>query len=228
MDQLALLRSVPLFSGLQDREVQALSDAAHFHRYPKNSMIVLAQEEGNTLFIIGKGRVKVSIQSEDGREVVLSILGASEFFGEMSLLDGKPRSATVVALEDTEALVLRRVDLLRLIERFPQLAIQFLSELTARLRKTDRKIESLALMDVPGRIVCTLLQLAEDEGIQGLKGTLIRNRPTHQMLANMSGTTRETVTRMLRRLENEGYIACTSRDVLIRRKEDLQRDFISS
>lgn len=228
MDQIALLRTVPLFSELKEQKLRALSEAANFHRYPKNSMIVLAQEEGNTLFIISKGRVKVSIQSEDGREIVLSILGAGEFFGEMSLLDGRPRSATVVALEDTEALVLRRADFLRLIERFPQISIRLLEELTTRLRKTDRKIESLALMDVTGRIVSTLLQLAEDEGIQGVEGILIRNRPTHQMLANMSGTTRETVSRTLKRLENEGYIACTSRDCLILREQDLRRDFLSS
>lgn len=228
MDPIALLRGVPLFSELKEQELQVLSKVTGFHRYPRDSMIMLAQEEGNTLFIISKGRVKVSIQSEDGREIVLSILGAGEFFGEMSLLDGKPRSATVVALEDTEALVLRRANLLQLIERFPGIAIKFLEELTSRLRRTDRKVESLALMDVTGRIVSTLLQLAEDEGIRGLRGILVRNRPTHQMLANMSGTTRETVTRTLRRLENEGYIACRSRDLLILREEDLQSDFLSS
>ncbi|MCK5380197.1 MAG: cyclic nucleotide-binding domain-containing protein, partial [Candidatus Latescibacteria bacterium] len=131
-----LLRRVSLFSGLKEDELDALAEVTARKTFQRHSVILLAEEEGNSLFIIQKGRVKVSILSEDGREIVLTLLGDGEFFGEMSLLDGLPRSATVIALEDTEALMLRREDLLRLIERTPQIAIKLMAELTIRLRKT--------------------------------------------------------------------------------------------
>ena len=221
-----LLRRVSLFSGLKEDELDALAEVTARKTFQKQSVILLAEEEGNSLFIIQKGRVKVSILSEDGREIVLTLLGDGEFFGEMSLLDGLPRSATVIALEDTEALMLRREDLLRLIERTPQIAIKLMAELTIRLRKTDQKIESLALLDVAGRVASALLQLAADEGEGGPEGLAIRNHPTQQLLANMTGTTRETVSRVLKRFRNEGYMATRGRNWIILREEDMRRDFL--
>jgi len=223
---IALLRKVPLFTGLKEEELRSLAEVTALRKFQKHSVILLAEEEGNTLFIIHKGKVKVSILSEDGREIVLSIFGDGEFFGEMSLLDGLPRSATVIALEDTEALILRRDDLLRLIKQVPQIAIEFMAELTSRLRKTDRKIESFALLDVPGRIASTMLQLAADEGEETPEGIVVRNRPTHQLLASMTGTTRETVSRVLKRFRNEGYMISKGKNWIVLREEDMRRDFL--
>ncbi|MCK5329732.1 MAG: Crp/Fnr family transcriptional regulator, partial [Candidatus Latescibacteria bacterium] len=210
-----LLRRVSLFSGLKEDELDALAEVTARKTFQRHSVILLAEEEGNSLFIIQKGRVKVSILSEDGREIVLTLLGDGEFFGEMSLLDGLPRSATVIALEDTEALMLRREDLLRLIERTPQIAIKLMAELTIRLRKTDQKIESLALLDVAGRIASAVLQLASDEGEETPEGLVIYNHPTQQLLANMTGSTRETVSRVLKRFRKEGYMASKGRNWII-------------
>jgi CRP/FNR family transcriptional regulator/CRP/FNR family cyclic AMP-dependent transcriptional regulator len=221
-----LLRRVTLFSGLKEDELDALAKVTARRSFQKHSVILLAEEEGNSLFIIQKGKVKVSILSEDGREIVLTLLGDGEFFGEMSLLDGLPRSATVIALEDTEAVMLRREDLLRLIERTPQIAIKLMAELTIRLRKTDQKIESLALLDVAGRIASALLQLASDEGEETPGGLVIYNHPTQQLLANMTGTTRETVSRVLKRFRKEGYMATMGRNWIILREEDMRRDFL--
>ena len=177
---------------------------------------VYSQEQDEAgLFVIHDGQVKVSIVSEDGREVILSILGEGNFFGEMSLLDGHPRSANVTTTQATELLMVRRADFLRFIQKSPQTAIKLLSVLASRLRITDRKIEGLALSDVTGRISQTLLQLADEQGVATQEGVLIRDRPTHQDLANMSGTTRETVSRILKRLENQGYIVPRGRDLLI-------------
>ena len=210
-----LLKQVPLFEGLSDDELKTLSQVAMLRVFPKDRVVIMAEEEGDSLFVIHRGQVKVSIVSEDGREVILSILGEGNFFGEMSLLDGHPRSANVTTTTETELLMVRRADFMRFIQRSPQTAIKLLSVLAGRLRKTDRKIEGLALSDVTGRITQTLLQLAEDHGSPTPDGVLIKNRPTHQDLANMSGTTRETVSRILKRLENQGYIMPKGRDLLI-------------
>lgn len=210
-----LLKRVTLFEALNDEEFDALSDVALSMVFPENRIVIKAEDEGDTLFVISRGQVKVSIVSKDGREVILSILAEGDFFGEMSLLDGHPRSANVTTMQETDLLMVRREDFLRLVMNTPQIAIKLLSVLAGRLRKTDRKIEGLALLDVTGRITQTLLQLAEDQGVPYPDGVLIRNRPTHQNLAKMSGTTRETVSRVLKRLANQGYIVHKNKDLLI-------------
>jgi CRP/FNR family transcriptional regulator/CRP/FNR family cyclic AMP-dependent transcriptional regulator len=209
-----LLKQVPLFEELSDYELNTLSEVAMLRVFPKDRIVIMAEEEGDSLFVIHQGQVKVSIVSEDGREVILSILGEGNFFGEMSLLDGNPRSANVTTTQETELLMIRRADFLH-IQRSPQTAIKLLSVLASRLRKTDRKIEGLALSDVTGRITQTLLQLAEEQGSPTPDGILVKDRPTHQDLANMSGTTRETVSRILKRLENRGYVVPRGKDLLI-------------
>ena len=210
-----LLKRVPLFEELNEDELTGLSNVAMLRVFPRDRVVIMAEEEGDSLFVIHKGRVKVSIVSEDGREVILSILGEGNFFGEMALLDDNPRSANVTTMEETELLMVRRADFLRFIQQTPQVAIKLLGVLAQRLRKTDRKIEGLALSDVTRRITQTLLQLAEEQGTPTPEGIVIRNRPTHQDLANMSGTTRETVSRVLKRLENQGYIIPRGKDLLI-------------
>ena len=219
MTHLDFLRNVSLFESLDQQELEALSDVTFTRTFSKDNVIILAEEEGDTLFIIKKGQVKVSIVSEGGREVILSLLGPGSVFGELSLLDGKPRSANVVATEETDLLMLRRADFLQLIYKTPQIATALLAELATRMRKTDRQIEGLALLDVTSRISDTLLQLATEQGAETTDGVTIESRPTHQELANMSGTTRETVSRVLKRLEGQGYINRNGRKITILREE---------
>ena len=160
------LRNVPLFESLSKQELEALAQMTITRTYAKDNVIILAEEEGDALFIIKTGEVKVSIVSEDGREVILSMLGEGAVFGELSLLDDKPRSANVVATDETVLIVLRRQDFLQLVHKAPQIAIALLAELAGRLRRTDRQIEGLALLDVTTRISETLLQLAGDRGVE--------------------------------------------------------------
>ena len=216
---ISLLRRVPLFEVLKDDDLEAVARVTITRSYDKDQVIILAEEEGDALFIIADGQVKVSIVSEDGREVILSLLGEGAVFGELSLLDGKPRSANVVATQDTELYMVRRADFLQLIYTVPQIAVGLLAELVARLRKTDRKIEGLALLDVTSRISETLLQLADEQGSETTFGVSLEERPTHQQLASMSGTTRETVSRVLKRLEGQGYISSEGRSITILREE---------
>jgi CRP/FNR family cyclic AMP-dependent transcriptional regulator len=213
-----LFRKVPLFEVLKDEDLEAIARVTITRSYDQDQGIILAEEEGDALFIIASGQVKVSIVSENGREMILSLLGEGAVFGELSLLDGKPRSANVVATQDTALYMVRRADFLQLLYKVPQIAIGLLAELAARLRKTDRKIEGLALLDVTSRISETLLQLAEEQGSQTEFGVTLSARPTHQQLANMSGTTRETVSRVLKRLENQGYISTEGRSITILRE----------
>ena len=220
MNHMDFLRNVSLFESLDEHELEALSDLAFTRTFGKDSVIILAEEEGDTLFILKKGQVKVSIVSEEGREVILSLLGPGSVFGELALLDGKPRSANVVATEDADLLMLRRSDFVQLIFKTPQIATALLAELASRLRKTDRQIEGLALLDVTSRISETLLQLANEQGIETADGVVIESRPTHRELANMSGTTRETVSRVIKRLEGQGYILCNGRKITILREEN--------
>ncbi len=219
MTHLDFLRNVSLFESLDQQELEALSDVTFTRTFSKDNVIILAEEEGDTLFILKKGKVKVSIVSEGGREVILSLLGPGSVFGELSLLDGKPRSANVVATEETDLLMLRRADFLQLIYKTPQIATALLAELATRMRKTDRQIEGLDLLDVTSRISDTLLQLATEQGAETADGVTIESRPTHQELANMSGTTRETVSRVLKRLEGQGYINRNGRKITILREE---------
>ena len=216
----SFLRNISLFESLNTEQLEALAQMTITRNFSKDNVIILAEEEGDALFIIEEGRVKVSILSEDGREVILSMLGDGAVFGELSLLDGKPRSANVIATEDTNLVMLRRQDFLQQVFKVPQIAIALLAELASRLRRTDRQIEGLALLDVTSRISETLLQLASDQGVETETGVLIQNRPTHQELANMSGTTRETVSRVLKRLETQGYINCKGRTISIMREEN--------
>ena len=220
MNHMDFLRNVSLFESLAEHELEALSDLAFTRTFGKDSVIILAEEEGDTLFILKTGQVKVSIVSEEGREVILSLLGPGSVFGELSLLDGKPRSANVVATEEADLLMLRRSDFVQLIYKTPQIATALLAELASRLRKTDRQIEGLALLDVTSRISETLLQLANEQGIETADGVVIESRPTHRELANMSGTTRETVSRVIKRLEGQGYIKCNGRKITILREEN--------
>lgn len=220
-----LLKNVPLFAELGGDEVYALAEVSAVRVVPPDAIILLADEEGDTLFVIVNGRVKVTVMSEDGREVILSILKDGDIFGEMSLLDGKPRSASVIATDETEMIMLRRSDFLTRLERFPQMASKMLSTLAARLRRTNRQVESLALLNVYGRIAGTLLQLAEDQGVKDERGITIPERPIHQEIANMAGTTRETVSRVLNDLERRGYISRDGRSIVIQSSERLRDDF---
>ncbi len=220
-----VLKKIPLFSSLKDEELEAINKASFTKNYMKDQMILLADEEGDTLFVIIHGKVKITSFAENGKEVIFSIMSEGDFFGDMSLLDGKPRSASVISIEDSELCLLRREEFNHLIETYPGIALKLLKELTSRLRKADERIESLALLDVSGRIAGILLQLSEETGKRLPDGRIIiRSRPTHQELANMVGTTRETVTRILSQMEQKNYIIMSGKSVTIPNPDILKRD----
>ncbi|MFZ5518309.1 MAG: Crp/Fnr family transcriptional regulator [Candidatus Zhuqueibacterota bacterium] len=213
--EINLLKRVPIFSQLNDDELEKIRMLCVTQHYEKDRIILIEEESGNTLFIIQKGRVKVSRMSDDGREVILSILERGEFFGELSLIDGKARSASVTAIEDSEVLMLRRGDFMGLLEEHPQIAISLLKELAGRIRKSDTQIKSLSLQDAMGRVASALLLLAEDAGVIKQGRVVIHKIPLQQDLANMAGTSRETISRVFRHLEDEKLMEREGRKVII-------------
>src|SRR3989304_5122468 len=151
------LATVPLFKSLDGAELAKFSELLREKSYPKGSVILFEADPGDALFIVRAGRVKVVLVAEDGREVILSLLGVGEYFGELSLIDDQPRSAHVIAMEESALLVLRRDDFRRRAESGPGGAWALLQELSRRLRRADEKIGTLVLLDVPGRIARMLL-----------------------------------------------------------------------
>ena len=212
---LSLLRKVPIFSQLNQDELEKIRALCVTKKYQKDRLILIEQDTGSSMFLIQKGRVKVSRMSDDGREVILSILESGEFFGEMSLLDGKARSASVTAIENSQVLLLRRGDFLKLLEDYPQIAISLLKELAARIRRSDTQIKSLSLQDAMGRVASTLLLLAEDHGRIRQGQVVLTKIPLQQDLANMAGTSRETISRVFKYFEDEKLIHREGRKLVI-------------
>ena len=200
------LANVPIFSDLDQETLQKIINSGTTQSFKKNSIIMSEEESGSALFVIAKGKVKIARTGGEDKEVILAILGESDFFGEMSLLDGMTRSATVTAVEDTKLFMIQRTEFLDLLKKFPDVSIALLTELTRRLRASSMKVKALSLKDAEGKVATVLLQLADEVGKikQGL--VEIENLPYQQELANMAGTSRETISRTLHAFAKKGMV----------------------
>jgi CRP/FNR family cyclic AMP-dependent transcriptional regulator len=218
MSTATFLSTVPLFKSLSADDVAHFSQLAREKSYPRGSVILFEDDPGDSLFVVREGRVKVVLVAEDGREVILGILGVGEHFGELALIDDQPRSAHVVAMEDSTLLVLRREDFRRRVEQSPAVAWAMLIELSRRLRRADEKIGSLVLLDVPGRIARVILDAAEEAGSEEIVKPL-----THQTIAHVIGASRETVSRAMREFVEAGWITTERRRIKIADRSALER-----
>lgn len=212
------LATVPLFNGLDRNELERFAEVTREKSYPKGSVILFEDDPGDSLFVVRDGRVKVVLIGEDGREVILGVLGVGEYFGELSLIDDRPRSAHVIAMEDSNLLVLRREDFRKRVESSPSVAWSLLTELSRRLRRADDKIGGLVLLDVPGRIARLLLDLAEESGTSAIEKTL-----THQTIAQMIGASRETVSRAMKDFQDAGWITVERRRIALADRAALEQ-----
>lgn len=217
-EQRAHLKRVPLFADFEDQELDELLAVMKEKRFLRDATILIQRDPGESCFLIVSGEVKVSLFGEDGKEIILAKLGEGEVFGEMALLSGSPRSATVIAMQDTTLLVLEREEFNKLLMRQPKLALKILAVMADRLRKADEKIEALVLFDVSQRVTQFIVEMAKKEGVQSPEGLIIRRRPTHREIANMTGTTRETVSRVLSELARGGYVSMTGKRLTIHDK----------
>lgn len=200
------LAYVPIFSEIPLETIEKIEKIGTRKNYLKNDVILMEDEVGTALFVIVTGKVKVARTSGDGREVILTILSESDFFGEMAILDGQTRSATVVAIEDTELFLIQRNDFINLLKEYPEVAISLLQELTKRLRSADAKIKALSLKDAEGKVATVLLQLADDVGRIKQGKVEIEKLPLQQDLANMAGTSRETISRTIHSFAKKGLV----------------------
>ena len=219
-----MLHRIPLFASLSDEDLADL--AAHLHevKHKKGSVIISAEEAGTNLFVLARGKVKVVLYGANGREVILSLMKDGDFFGEMSLLDGEPRSANVVAQGDTSLLVLERKEFISWLETHPKVFRALMTELSRRLRDADERIGSLALLDVYGRVARTFLDLGRKEGKRVPEGILITERPTQAEIAGLVGTSRETVSRAMSELQRRGYIRQQGRGLLLLGGKELEEE----
>ena len=225
---LELLKGVELFSEMTDDQLKLLADLVEVQNFNRDETVVLEGDDSvQALYLIASGSVQVYMTGADGRETILSFLERGDFFGEMSLIDGEPRSASVRTVTDAQLMIIHREPFLTLIRQTPEIAMSLLSEMSKRLRKANKQIGSLSTMSVSGRVAGTLLNLMEERGMRihtdnGQMVTVIHNRPTQQQLADMSGTTRETVSRICSLLVKANAIAMTGKDIVIFDEEALQ------
>jgi CRP/FNR family cyclic AMP-dependent transcriptional regulator len=209
------IRNVPFFAELEESELLKIVRVGVRKKFAKGAIILLEQDAGAALFVIISGKVKIVRTSDDGREVILAILGESEFFGEMSLLDGMARSASVVAMSKVELFTIHRQDFLRLLQSVPSVTLALLMEMTSRLRKADAQIKSLSLKDSTGRVANVILQLADSIGVMKKGRVEIAELPVQQDIANMAGTSRETISRVVHILIKQGHVELRGNKLII-------------
>jgi CRP-like cAMP-binding protein len=210
-------RKFALFAELDERELASIAAVAKTRRYAKDDAVFHADEIGDVFYLIREGQVKVTMTSPEGKEIILSILAAGDFFGEMALFDNEPRSATVIAIEPLEVVSIWRTDFLHILSDNFSITQKVLGELSKRLRNASNRIESLATMDVYGRLARFFLDLARQSGKVLDNEYIAVIRPTHQAIANMIGTSRETVSRLIHDLMKQNLLLSEGKTIYLRK-----------
>ncbi len=217
-----LLKKVPLFAEFSDDDIAAVAALMQTRRFAKHAVLVYEGDPGDTLFIVMRGNVAVTRISNDGKETILSILKEGDFFGEMGVLDGSPRSATIKALSEASVAVLARDDFLNLLSKSPQMGVTLVLALSGRLRATNQAMQAAAYQDIRTRLASLLLNLEKNFGEKTETGTRLTLRLTNQEMANMVGTTRETVNRMLNKFWDEKLIDMRTTNIIVTDSARLQ------
>jgi len=211
-----ILRKVPLFAVLEERELIELATLGTTRRIRKDELIFMQGEPGRHFFIILQGKVRIFLQDTRGREVILCVLGDEEFFGEMSLLDGKARSASAQAMVETRVYSIAHEEFYKFLERTPPVSLKLLRFLSERLRRADEIIENLALLSVKGRLARLLADWAGKDGkVIDAEHIQFRLPMPKTQIAQMLGTSRETVSRMMAELHDEGHIVMDASSIVV-------------
>ncbi len=200
------LRSLEIFKGLNEEQSEGLIQNFSLVRAGKDETVFCQSDESTDLYVVFNGSVRVSLVNPEGQELILASLGKGHFFGEISFLDGKPRSATVIAEEDSVLGMLKREDFLRFVKNDPTITLGLLSTLLQRLRTADEMLESFAFLDVEGRLVKLLLRIAKENGKRSGKGPYVIGKITQRELAAKIGSSREAVSKALKVLAGRGII----------------------
>jgi CRP/FNR family cyclic AMP-dependent transcriptional regulator len=207
-----VLKSVPLFSSFPEEQLRMLITVVARRSAPRGSVIMAAGDQIDSLYIVISGRLKVMMGDAEGKEVILSLIGPGEFFGEMGLIDDAPRSASVVTIEPCELLSITKRDFKKALQENFDMSMAVMRGLVRRLREADRKIGSLALLDVYGRVARLLLDMSEE--VNGQK--IVAKRLPKQDIAKMIGASREMVSRVMKDLQMGGYIEMRGSTIVLR------------
>src|SRR5918995_6636294 len=208
----AVLKAVPLFSSFPEDQLRMLTTVVARKSIPRSTTVMAGGDPTDSLYIVLSGRLKVMMSDAEGKEVILSILGPGEIFGEMGLIDDEPRSATVVTIEPCELLSLAKRDFKKSLAENFEMSMAVMRGLVKRLREADRKIGSLALLDVYGRVARLLLDMAEN--VDGER--VVTKRLPKQEIAKMIGASREMVSRVMKDLQTGGYIEMRGSSIVVR------------
>ncbi|MGR8934566.1 MAG: Crp/Fnr family transcriptional regulator [Gammaproteobacteria bacterium] len=209
-----MLENIALFAFLSPEAREKLASGTHTLSFSRGSLLVSQGEISDSLYMVLSGKLKVFNSNEDGREVLLNYLGPGDAFGELALLDGEPRSASVMSMENSRVALLSRQFFLQCLRQNPDIAFELLQLLSKRIRNLTDRVSDLALLDVYGRIANTLTSLAETQE----DGRLMTGMVTHQELSSMVGASREMVTRILNDLKRGGYIATENHRIVIQNR----------
>jgi CRP/FNR family cyclic AMP-dependent transcriptional regulator len=214
---------VPLFANLDEESLRELEQAVRPRSFRAGEIIFHRDDPGQMLYVIKQGKVRIYITSPDGQEVTLAVFGPGDYFGEMAILDGRPRSASAIALDAVETLALQRGDFIAAVNRHPRIAIQVMSALSMRLRHTDAMIEDLLFLDVHGRVAKKLLDLADLHGVRTSEGVRIEMKLTQTDLAALVGASRESVNKVIGYFVDKRFISSEKRKITVLRLADLRR-----
>jgi CRP-like cAMP-binding protein len=218
----AALTASPLFQAMKPGELDEILKLSSEKRWPRGATIFQKGDEGSSMMAVLGGRVRVSAVSSDGREITLNVISPGEIFGEIALLDGKPRSADATAIEETTLLVVERRQFLPVLRQNDDLYLRLLAVLCDRLRRTSLALEGLALFDLPARLARLLLKLAEDYGRTCADGTRIDMKLSQRDLSTLVAASRESVNKQLRIWREDGVVTTDGGYLVLRRPAELQ------
>ena len=219
----AVLASHPLLRHLKPEDLRQLAMAAQIVRHPRHATLFQKGDPGNSMMAVTRGRVKLCTFSNDGREVVLNIVGQGGLFGEIAILDGHPRSADAVTLEETDLLVLERAHLLPFLTSNPEALSRLLAVLCQRLRQTSEDLEDALLREAPSRLARGLLRLAETFGKPVPGGIQLTIKMSQQQIGSLIGASRESINKHLGEWTRAGYLAAEGGFIVILDRMTLER-----
>lgn len=217
-----------LFSGLDEADLQAILALAHEERHGARQVVFREGEPGDRLLVLLEGRVKVSLTSAEGKEAILSLPEPGQLIGEMSLLDGGSRSATVTAMEASRFLAIRRKDFLAFLETRPQVALSLLQALSLRLRATNDTVGNLSFLSLPARLARILLNLGQQYGKHTGEGIVIGLKISQEELGNLVGVSRESVNRQVRLWVESGVLDYAHGILILKNSDALFREALAA
>lgn len=209
------LRNIPLFSDLSDDELDLVLTSSQKIHYKKNNIIFYEGDPGDYLLVVLSGKIKVVLLGEHGQELILAILEPGSYVGEMSLLEGAPRSATIMTMEPSDFIRLARDPILTLIKQHPSLAMKILLALSKRVREVSDQLRSMSMFDVYGRIIRCFIRLSQHDEARPPSRLVVKNRPSNRDLAKMIGCARESVSRAMRVLQDNQFVTAVKKDMVI-------------